>query len=109
MLRLDTFCHPIGVLINDRYLLRSCSFSIAYAMSVALVDAIGFIYISFQLHAQNTRKCMQCLTQHETLHEISTPTSNQKWEQCDTNVMILIEVGEARCLLQNHGDEDHNY
>jgi len=39
----------------------------AYAMSVALVDAIGFIYISFQLHAQNTRKCMQCLTQHENL------------------------------------------
>jgi hypothetical protein len=67
MLRLDTFCHPIGVLINDRYSLPSCSFSIAYAMSVALVDAIGFIYISFQLHAQNTRKCMKCLTQHENL------------------------------------------
>lgn len=65
MLRLDTFCHPIRVLINDRYSWPSCSFSIAYALSVALVDAIGFIYISFQLHAQNASKCMKCLTQHE--------------------------------------------
>jgi hypothetical protein len=41
------------------------------------------------------RLALQHLTRSESKH--------------DTNVIYLIEVGEARCLLQNHGEEDHNY